>query len=83
MRFFESQKVPLVALAALGAVAALASGAAAQGTPVAAAPHIVARPDSVMVNATTTLTGVGFPAKSKVHLEECGAALGSCRVIRV
>ena len=35
----------------------------------------MARPDSVMVNATTTLTGVGFPAKSKVHLEECGAAL--------
>jgi hypothetical protein len=78
---FGSRKLlrPSGRVVALGAVAALtaaasASSAAAQISATPAAPHIVARPDSVMVNGTTTLTGTGFPAKSKVQLRECGAS---------
>jgi hypothetical protein len=69
----DSGWVSKASLLALGAAVAFAAGAAAQ-TPVAAGPHIVARPDNVMVNATTTLTGRGFPPKTKVALAECGAA---------
>ncbi len=79
---FGSRKLSRVggSAVALGAVTALATGAAtvtsaaAQTSATPAAPHIVARPDSVMVNGTTTLTGTGFPAKSKVLLQECGEA---------
>lgn len=34
-------------------------------------PHIVARPDNLMVNTTTHLTGTGFPANATLHVAEC------------
>jgi hypothetical protein len=37
----------------------------------APAPHIVAKPNSVMVNTTTKLTGTHFPASTKITIEEC------------
>ncbi|HVC70577.1 MAG TPA: hypothetical protein VNC61_10030 [Acidimicrobiales bacterium] len=49
--------------------ALLVSSAAASTT--AAAPHIVARPNSVMVNHTTKLTGKHFAASKRITLEEC------------
>jgi hypothetical protein len=69
-----SQKILRAGAAAAAALAcnAIAQRATAQITP---APHIVARPDSVMVNGTTMLTGTGFPADSLVHLQECGSAM--------
>jgi hypothetical protein len=51
-----------VPLASVGALAASAS------------PHIVAHPDSVMVNTATRLTGTHFPATTKISLEECSAS---------
>ena len=49
--------------------ALLVSSASASTT--APSPHIVARPNSIMVNGTTTLTGKNWPASKKVTLEEC------------
>ena len=34
-------------------------------------PHIVAKPNSIMVNGTTKLTGKHFPASTSVTLDEC------------
>jgi hypothetical protein len=34
-------------------------------------PHIVAKPNNLMVNTKTTLTGTGFLAKTKLTIEEC------------
>jgi len=34
-------------------------------------PHIVAKPNNLMVNTKTTLTGTGFPANTKLTIEEC------------
>ena len=34
-------------------------------------PHIVAKPNNLMVNTKTTLTGSGFPAKTRIVIEEC------------
>jgi hypothetical protein len=61
----------IAAAAAAFAGSAITQGATAQ---IASAPHIVARPRSVMVNGTTMLTGSGFPVDSLVHLQECGSA---------
>lgn len=36
-------------------------------------PIIVAHPDNVMVNSSTTLTGIGFPRDTTLALRECGA----------
>jgi hypothetical protein len=36
-------------------------------------PRIVARPDSIMVNGTTSLTGKHFPARATLTIEECSA----------
>jgi len=41
------------------------------GASSAGAPHVVAKPDNVMVNTKTTLTGRGFPAKTKLTIAEC------------
>jgi hypothetical protein len=38
---------------------------------VASGPHIVARPNNLMVNTNTTLTGTGFPVKAKLMIGEC------------
>jgi hypothetical protein len=58
----------------LGAVL-LAAAAPAVGSAHAAKkkpPSIKARPDNLMVGASTTLKGRGFPADSTVQLRECG-----------
>jgi hypothetical protein len=34
-------------------------------------PHIVAKPNNLMVNTKTTLSGTGFPAKTKLTIKEC------------
>ena len=56
-------------LAILGLAGAVASTEAAAISPTP--PHIVATPNNVMVNTKTTLTGTGFPAKTKLVIEEC------------
>ena len=33
--------------------------------------HIVAKPSTLKVNATTTLTGTGFPANTRLPIAEC------------
>lgn len=35
-------------------------------------PHIVARPNNLMVNTSTTLKGTGFAPHAKITIEECG-----------
>lgn len=54
--------------AALALVAALVPAAWANSRP-----HIAARPDSVMVNTTTELTGRGFAKHSEIVLSECAS----------
>jgi hypothetical protein len=39
----------------------------------AAPPHIVAKPNNLMINTKTTLTGSGFPANAKLTIKECPA----------
>ena len=61
---------------AAAAAAALALGAAVSMAvaPVASAgtqPRIVAKPDNLMVNTSTVLTGSGFQPKHKVLIQEC------------
>ena len=34
-------------------------------------PRIFAKPNNLMVNTKTTLTGTGFPARTKLTIEEC------------
>ena len=34
-------------------------------------PHIVAKPNNLMVRTKTTLTGTGFPARARVTIKEC------------
>ena len=46
---------------------------AAAGTPVSSTPHIVARPDNVMVNSSIRLIGTGFPADTTIALRECAS----------
>lgn len=50
---------------AAGVLSSQASAASA--TP----PHIVAKPDNLMVNTKTTLTGTGFPKNTKLTIAEC------------
>jgi hypothetical protein len=60
----------------VGAGAVSAAAAAAPGGGVTAArhgPRIVAKPDSVMVNRRTTLTGSGFRRHKKLTILECSA----------
>jgi hypothetical protein len=56
-----------VTVGVVAAVLALAPAATAAGVK----PHIVAHPDSVMVNTATMLKGTHFPAKTSITLEEC------------
>jgi len=58
-------------LALGGTASAIAMSAASARTDTAQGPHIVARPDSVMVNTSTTLHGSGFGPHRKVLLWEC------------
>jgi hypothetical protein len=59
-------------LTVVGLAAGIASSAAAAASPTR--PHIVAKPNNLMVNSKTTLTGTGFPAKTKLTIEECSAS---------
>ena len=52
----------------VGLAAGIASSAAAASP---TGPHIVAKPNNLMVNTKTTLSGTGFPAKAKLTIEEC------------
>jgi len=56
-----------------GAALALAAGTGISpaGAVTATPPHVVARPNNLMVNTKTTLTGTGFPARKKLTVEEC------------
>ena len=54
-----------IGLFAAGSLSGLAGAVAT--TP----PHVVAKPDNVMVNTKTVLTGTGFPAKTRLTIEEC------------
>jgi len=63
-------------VAALGVGVASAAGAAPSAPAAHAAkqgPTIVAKPDSVMVNRSTTLTGSGFKPHKKLTIWECSA----------
>jgi hypothetical protein len=48
-----------------------ALAASAQVAGHSATPKIVARPDNLMVNTTTVLTGSGFKPKTKLTIKEC------------
>ena len=65
----RSRMLPLIGAllgaAALPLLAVPASGAAPAG------PHIVARPDNVMVNTKTTLIGRNFTPDTTIRLLEC------------
>jgi hypothetical protein len=50
----------------------VAAGAAGAVTPTPTPPHIVARPNNVMVNSTVRLVGTGFPAHATLTIQECG-----------
>jgi len=67
----RSQTVTRVALALT--VAALAAGplSSEAGATSASPPHIVVKPDNVMVNTNVTLTGTSFPAQTKISVAEC------------
>lgn len=65
---FDSKKLIVCAATAASALAAAAPLAQAQ----AKQPKIKARPSTLMVNTTTTLTGSGFPANTVIQLRECG-----------
>jgi len=54
-------------LAVLGAGAVPGRVGAVAATP----PHIVAKPNNVMVNTTISLTGTGFPARTRLAIKEC------------
>jgi len=45
------------------------------GAVTATGPHIVATPNNLMINTKTTLTGTGFPANTKLTIEECPSTL--------
>ncbi|MGO9320263.1 MAG: hypothetical protein ACLQBY_05620 [Solirubrobacteraceae bacterium] len=66
---FDSRNLVVCAALAASAVAA-APVLPAQAQ--AKQPKITARPRTVMVDATTTLRGSGFPANTVIELRECG-----------
>ncbi len=63
-RMLLSGALTAASLAAMGGAVAGASGGSAK---------IAAHPHRVMVGATTSLKGKGFPADTMVRLQECGA----------
>jgi hypothetical protein len=58
-------------LAVVGLAGAMATSQAAAVAPTP--PHIVAKPNNLMINTKTTLTGSGFPAKARLMIEECSS----------
>jgi hypothetical protein len=65
---FDSKK--LIVCAAVAAAALVVAAPLAQAQ--AKQPKITARPRTLMVNATATLKGSGFPANTVIQLRECG-----------
>ena len=65
----SSVRCIMMFLAIAGLVGGAAIGDAAAVTPIP--PHIVATPNNLMVNTKTTLTGTGFPAKTRLAIVEC------------
>jgi hypothetical protein len=61
----------VLTIAALGAGVFGAQAGAVSSTP----PHIVAKPNNLMINTKTTLTGTGFPANTRLTIEECPETL--------
>ena len=64
-------RIILVSLALTIAVLAAGILTSQAGAVSATPPHIVAKPDNLMVNTKTTLTGTGFPAKTRLAIQEC------------
>ncbi|MGD1057099.1 MAG: hypothetical protein ABR992_06755 [Solirubrobacteraceae bacterium] len=69
---FDSRNLAGRTVRTVLAVAAVAVAIPAQSQALAKSPKSIARPRSVMVDATTTLRGSGFPAKTVIKLAECG-----------
>jgi hypothetical protein len=61
-----------MALAVVALAGGAVAGAAGAATPTPTPPHIVARPNNVMVNTTVKLVGTGFPPRATLTIEECG-----------
>ena len=63
----------------LGVTLALACNLASEAgaTGAQSAPHIVARPNNVMVNTTVKLLGSNFPPRTTIDLKECGSTAWS------
>jgi len=61
----------LAAAAAAGGLLAATMLVSAAAATTATSPHIVAHPDSVMVNKTTKLTGTHFKANQTITIKEC------------
>lgn len=63
----------LIAVAGVAAAGAAVAGAAGVAPAAKHGPRIVAKPDSVMVNTRTTLTGTGFRRHKRLTIWECSA----------
>jgi hypothetical protein len=57
----------VVTIGVIAAGAVTGQAGAVSATP----PHIVAKPNNLMVNTKSLLTGTGFPAKTRLTIEEC------------
>ena len=61
----------VLAVGGIGLIGLEASPAGATLTSSQASPHIVARPNNLMINTNTMLTGTGFKPRSNLTVEEC------------
>jgi hypothetical protein len=64
-------RIIIVSLALTIAVLTAGILSSQAGAVSATPPHIVAKPNNLMVNTKTTLTGTGYPAKTTLTIEEC------------
>jgi hypothetical protein len=64
-------RITSVGLAVTISVVAFGVLATQAGAVASTPPHIVAKPNNLMINTKTTLTGTGFPAKTKLTIKEC------------
>jgi len=64
-------RIARIGLAVTIAVLAAGVSGSQAGAISATPPHIVAKPNNLMINTKTTLTGSGFPAKTKLTIAEC------------
>jgi hypothetical protein len=68
LRSLRFTSIVLAITAALAAIGAFSPAGAATK------PRIVASPNNVMVNTKIHLAGTGFPARTKLKIEECSAS---------